>query len=198
MTVTVAPGRITLAATATPVSDVLDQLARKTGMKVIYDGAPPRLLVSPRVERETASQAVLAVLEGLGLGYVLITDPTASRVETLFVASGVGAKGVAPTPARPPGTPGHIVEEPQDKPRPPMDEEDEEDSLRSIQQPQEPEPPKPTPPPGQYPLSPFAPQGPQPVVIPGQPFIPGVTPHPGVPPGQPFIPGLTPPSPPPQ
>ena len=199
MTVTVAPGRITLAAPATPVSDVLDQLARKTGMKVIYDGAPPRLLVSPRVERETASQAVLAVLEGLGLGYVLITDPTASRVETLFVASGVAAKGPTPTAARPPGTPGH-VDEPQEKPRPPMDDEDEEDSVRPIQQPQEPEPPKPPlpqQPPGPYPLSPFAPQGPQPVVMPGQPFIPGVTPHPGVPPGQPFIPGLTPPTPPP-
>lgn len=194
MTVTVAPGRITLAATATPVSDILDQLARKTGMKVIYDGAPPRLLVSPRVERETASQAVLAVLEGLGLGYVLITDPTASRVETLFVASGVGAKAPTPPAARPPGAP--HVDEPQEKPRPPIDDEDEEDSVRPIQQPQEPEPPKPPLPqqPGPYPLSPFAPQGP---VTPGQPFIPGVTPHPGVPPGQPFIPGITP-TPPPQ
>lgn len=193
VTVTVAPGRITLAATATPVSDVLDQLARKTGMKVIYDGAPPRLLVSPRVERETASQAVLAVLEGLGLGYVLITDATASRVETLFIASGVGGKGPTPTAARPPGTPGQ-VDEPQQKPRPPIDDEDEEDSVRPVQQPQEPEPPKPPP---QHQPGPFAPQGPQPIVMPGQPFIPGVTPHPGVPPGQPFIPGITP-TPPPQ
>lgn len=190
VTVTVAPGRITLAATATPVSDVLDQLARKTGMKVIYDGAPPRLLVSPRVERETASQAVLAVLEGLGLGYVLITDPTASRVETLFIASGVGAKAPTPAAAKP-GTPG--ADEPQQKPRPPIDDEDEEDSVRPVQQqPEPPKPPLPQQPPGPYPLSPFAPQGPQ-------PFIPGVTPQPGVPPGQPFIPGLTPPpTPPPQ
>ncbi len=197
VTITLAQGRVSLAATTTPVSDVLDQLARKTGMKVIYDGAPPRLLVSPRVERESATQAVLAVLEGLGLSYVLITDASANRVDTLFVASGVGAKAAA----TPPRAPGH--EEPQEKPRPPMDDEDEE-PVRPMPPPQEPEPPKPIPvpqPAPTYSLSPFAtqpPPGPQPFLPgqPGQPFIPGITPPPGAP-GQPYIPGLTPPSPPP-
>src|SRR3990172_7024325 len=123
VTVTVAPGRVSLAATTAPVSDILDQLARKTGMKVIYDGGPPRLLVSPGGERETATQAVLAVLEGLGLSYVLITDPSASRVETLFVAGGVGVKGAAvPGPSR---APGH-ADEPHQKPRPPMVADDGE------------------------------------------------------------------------
>jgi hypothetical protein len=170
------------------VSDILDLLARKTGMKIIYDGAPPRLLVSPRVERENASQAVLALLEGLGLAYVLITDRTAREVETLFIASGVG-RGTAPSASRPPGSPPLAASEPQEKPQPQPDEDEEEEMMRPAVVPQEPdpsrrEPPRPEPPRPQqvpnpvYPVSPFGPQGPQPVVIPGQPFIPGITPPP--------------------
>lgn len=94
-------------ATAAPVAEVLDRIARETGMKVTYDGAPPRARVSVTLTGVTPAQAVLRVLEGQGLNYALRMDPRAVRVETLLMVagSGAGAAAPAPTPARPiPGT----------------------------------------------------------------------------------------------
>jgi hypothetical protein len=96
-------------ATAAPVSEVLDRIARETGMKVTYDGAPPRARVSVTLTGVTPAQAVLRVLEGQGLNYALRMDPRAVRVETLLMVAGSGAGtgtvAPPPTPARPiPGT----------------------------------------------------------------------------------------------
>jgi hypothetical protein len=94
-------------ATAAPVAEVLDRIARETGMKVTYDGPPPRARVSVTLTGVTPAQAVLRVLEGQGLNYALRMDPRAVRVETLLMVAGSGAGTVAPapTPARPlPGT----------------------------------------------------------------------------------------------
>ena len=94
-------------ATAAPVSEVLDRIARETGMKVTYDGAPPRARVSVTLTGVTPAQAVLRVLEGQGLNYALRMDPRAVRVETLLMVAGSGAATVtpAPMPNRPlPGT----------------------------------------------------------------------------------------------
>ena len=94
-------------ATAAPVAEVLDRIARETGMKVTYDGAPPRARVSVTLTGVTPAQAVLRVLEGQGLNYALRMDPRAVRVETLLMVAGSGAGTVAPapTPNRPiPGT----------------------------------------------------------------------------------------------
>jgi hypothetical protein len=92
-------------ATAAPVAEVLDRIARETGMKVTYDGAPPRARVSVTLTGVTPAQAVLRVLEGQGLNYALRMDPRAVRVETLLMVAGSGAGTVAPTPTRPiPGT----------------------------------------------------------------------------------------------
>src|SRR5260221_110932 len=94
-------------ATAAPVSEVLDRIARETGMKVTYDGAPPRARVSVTLSGVTPAQAVLRVLEGQGLNYALRMDPRAVRVETLLMVagSGAGVGTVPPAPTRPiPGT----------------------------------------------------------------------------------------------
>ena len=96
-------------ATAAPVSEVLDRIARETGMKVTYDGAPPRARVSVTLTGVTPAQAVLRVLEGQGLNYALRMDPRAVRVETLLMVAGSGAGtgtvAPAPMPSRPiPGT----------------------------------------------------------------------------------------------
>ena len=59
-----AAGRVSVRVTAAPLSDVLDRLARQTGMKVVYDGVPPRALVRGRqVEDVTVADAVADVLE---------------------------------------------------------------------------------------------------------------------------------------
>jgi hypothetical protein len=95
-------------ATAAPVSEVLDRIARETGMKVTYDGSPPRARVSVTLTGVTPAQAVLRVLEGQGLNYALRMDARAVRIEALLMVAGSGAgTGTIPppTPARPiPGT----------------------------------------------------------------------------------------------
>jgi hypothetical protein len=75
-------------ATAAPVAEVLDKLAHATGMKVVYEGAPPRQLLTAVVADRTPAEAVLALLEGLGLNYALVMDAGGRRVETLLMTSG--------------------------------------------------------------------------------------------------------------
>jgi hypothetical protein len=85
-----AAGRVSVRVTAAPLSDVLDRLARQTGMKVVYDGAPPRALVRGRqVENVTVADAVADVLEGLGVSYALRLDATGLKVDTLLVLGAV-------------------------------------------------------------------------------------------------------------
>ena len=110
-------GRVSLSITSAPLSEVLDRLARQTGMKVVYDGPPPRALVRGRqVEDATVADAVANVLEGLGVSYALRLDATGAKVDTLLVLGAVrGASSSSPSspPARPsvppvrlPGMPG--------------------------------------------------------------------------------------------
>lgn len=89
--------------TAAPVSEVLDRIARETGMKVTYDGAPPRARVTVTLTGVTPAQAVLAVLEGQGLNYALRMDPKAVRIETLLMVAGSGSGASTPAPRAQPG-----------------------------------------------------------------------------------------------
>jgi hypothetical protein len=123
-----AGGRVSVRVGSAPLSEVLDRLARQTGMKVIYDGAPPRALVRGRhVEDVTPAEAVLNVLEGLGVGYALRFDPDGVKVETLLVVGTVGTAG--PSGPRPIGAP-PALRPPVGPPAPPliMEEPDEDSS----------------------------------------------------------------------
>ena len=99
-----APGRVSLRVTSAPLVEVLSRLAQQTGMKVVYDGAPPRAIVRGRqVEDATPADAVADVLEGLGVSYALRLDATGARVETLLVLGAVrSAAAPAPRPSVPP------------------------------------------------------------------------------------------------
>jgi hypothetical protein len=101
---TTQPGRVSLKVTAAPLSEVLDRLARQTGMKVVYDGAPPRTVVRSRqVEDVTPAEAVADVLEGLGVSYALRLDATGAKVDTLLVlAATKSGPAASPRPAVPP------------------------------------------------------------------------------------------------
>ena len=123
--------KLDLHATAAPVAEVLDRLAKQTGMKVSYDGPVPRGRVTLNLTGLTPVQAVVSLLEGQGLNYALRMDPTGTRVETLLLvapggsgpggsASGSGASGPA-APAR-----GQMP--PRAMPREPETAEPEEDS----------------------------------------------------------------------
>lgn len=122
-----AGGRVSLKVNAAPLSEVLDRLARQTGMKVVYDGAPPRALVRGRqVDDATPAEAVADVLEGLGVSYALRLDATGAKVDTLLVLgatrSATAPASTAPRPAVP------AVRIPGMGPIPPPDDSDDEPS----------------------------------------------------------------------
>ena len=114
--------KVDLHATAAPLSEVLDRLSRQTGMKVLYDGPPPRGRVNIDLPGLTPAQAVFALLEGQGLNYAVRMDPSGTKVETLLLvaASGAAAPGTSPvlTPARP------EPRRPEREPEPPEVEEE--------------------------------------------------------------------------
>src|SRR5262245_10901851 len=91
-------GRVDVKATAAPVAEILERLARQTGMKVVYDGLPPRQVVTATLQDRTVPEAILGILEGLGLNYALVMDSAGTKVETLLMA-GAGGPGAAPPPA---------------------------------------------------------------------------------------------------
>src|SRR6266852_4157115 len=81
--------KVEVHATTAPLTEVLDRVARQTGMKVVYDGPQPRARVSLSLPPVTPAQAVLSILEGQGLNFALRMDPSGTRIETLLlVASG--------------------------------------------------------------------------------------------------------------
>lgn len=89
--ITSSGNRWDVTAAGAPVSEVLDGLARKTRMKVIYEGGIPRTPVTVELRGRTPAEAVLGVLEGLGLNYALVLDVSGTEVETLMI---VGTGGV--------------------------------------------------------------------------------------------------------
>jgi hypothetical protein len=100
--VRVSGGQVDLTARAAPLAEVLDRLARQTGMKVVYEGSAPRQLVTLSLHGRTPTETVLAVFEGLGVNFALVADPSGSRVQTLVVA---GTATASSSPALPGGRP---------------------------------------------------------------------------------------------
>lgn len=115
--VRLAGGKVSLRATSAPLAEILDRLSKQTGMKIVYDGAPPRQPVTASFEGRTPAEAVLVVLEGMGLNFALKMDPTGTRVETLLMAGLVPVnRAAAPAAARPAVVPVHEPEEPEEEP----------------------------------------------------------------------------------
>jgi hypothetical protein len=201
VTVALNDGRVDLTARSAPLSDVLDRLARQTQMQVTYDGAPPRHLVTAAVQAATPAQAVLAVLEGLGVNYALQLDATGAQVTTLLLVTtpppGVPAGRAAlpvpsarvpppPPPDEPDGEPMADEDEPALEGRPERPAERLERMRRGRERPERPgvfdpaAPSEAVPGPGAaptpaYPVSPFAP-------VPVLPQIPAQQPPPQAPP----------------
>jgi len=90
--------RLDVRATTSPLSEVLDRLARETGMKVSYDGPPPRGRISVALSGVSSLQAVMSVLEGQGLNYALRMDPSGARVDTLMIVGGTATASAGPAP----------------------------------------------------------------------------------------------------
>jgi len=89
---------VELTARAAPLAEVLDRLGRQIGMKVVYEGASPRQLVTLSLQGRSPAETVLGLLEGQGLNFALVSDPSGTQVVTLLVAGTAPATGSA-TPA---------------------------------------------------------------------------------------------------
>ena len=165
--------KLDVRATAAPLSEVLDRIARETGMKVTYDGAPPRARISVSLTGVTPAQAVLAVLEGQGLNYALRMDPRAVRIETLLMIAGSGAGASVPASRSQP------VPRPIDREPDVTEPEEEAPSEAPVPAPEEQRRPFPFPggPPPSGPAMPLA----LPTPPPGAPGAPGASPSPSTP-----------------
>jgi hypothetical protein len=192
--VQVTGGTVEITAAAAPVAEVLDRLARQTGMKIVYEGAAPRQLVSLSIKDRTPAQAVLAVLEGQGVNFALVTDATGANVRTLLVTGSAPASS-GPAPTRVVSSPARAFPPPAASPEPLGAEEDEEPSDEppafgvpsgvegteappptppegalqapgAARAPVTPAPAMPTAPVQQFPVSPFAPRMTAPVPAP--------------------------------
>lgn len=187
----VANGRVELKATGAPLSEVLDRLAKQTGMKVTYDGAPQRMPVNLTLADRTPAQAVLGVLDGLGLNYALRMDVTGTRVEALLIA---GTAAASPSAGAPPPAQATSAYRPPEPAAEPEDDTQGDDDSTAADDAADAEPQRP---PGAQPGAPSTQPG-----APAQP--PGVeTPRAfgpamlGVPKGAPEFPSpLQPPTPP--
>jgi len=134
-------GRVDVRATAAPLSQVLDRLARATGMKVVYQGAAPSVLVSLGLEGRTPAEAVFGVLEGLGLNYAFVLDATGSKVETLILAGAAGAKTAsasAPPPAAAPAP--RYVPRPRTPPPAAGPDQSDDEGEETVEEPEAEEP----------------------------------------------------------
>lgn len=99
--VRVAQERVDVTATAAPLADVLDGLARQTGMEIVYEGQPPRQKITVALQGRSAAEAVQGILEGQGLNYALVADPSGTRVQTLLLAGEAGRGAPAASASRP-------------------------------------------------------------------------------------------------
>lgn len=104
-----AGGEVTIHAHNLPLSQILDRLSSATGMALTYEGARPTMPVTVSVEGISEAEAILKLMEGLGVSYVFRTDVTGQRVDLLIV-SGAGAGTLVA--ASQPSTPADTYEEP--------------------------------------------------------------------------------------
>jgi hypothetical protein len=171
-------GRMAIEAKDASVAEILDHVAKQTGMKVIYDGLPPSQHVKVSLTERSPAEAVLGVLEGRGINFAVILNPAGTYVQTLLVSTVANRVPKARVPL-------------------PDDSVSADDMEQMRYEENVPPPPPPLPsgnpmPPETTPgaptavpitmatpippsVSPFTPQGAGPVLLPG---IPGVTPIP--------------------
>jgi hypothetical protein len=86
-------GRVDVKTGGAPLAEVLERMERTVGFKVERQGSPPNPLVPAlEIHDRTPVEAILAILEGLGLNYAISLDDTGLRVEKLVL---IGAPPVA-------------------------------------------------------------------------------------------------------
>ena len=105
--------RIDVRAERAPLAEVLDALAKKTGMTVVYATERPEALVAVDLKGVTLRQAVTELLRDRGLGYAFTARAGGNVVERLVITRGgeAAAGGAVSTP--PPDSPDEVVPHPE-------------------------------------------------------------------------------------
>jgi hypothetical protein len=154
-------GLVDLHAESTPISTVLDQLAREIGTRVVYEDGRPQDRVSITLKNVTPREAVTRLLEGLGLSYAVRLGADPSRIELLVLSTrGAGPSRAGDSTEKSSPAPGRQAESKRDEQ---ADEVVPEPEVAS-------EPPRP---PGlELPNEPTPPLPRRPIDLPDSPFIP--------------------------
>jgi hypothetical protein len=107
-------GRIDLAARNALLPNVLDCLVERLALRLEYDGRPPPTAVSVALRGQTLAGAIVSILEGLGVNYLLGLDESQTNVDRLIVfGSSAGGDrgrpegGTEPSPE--PGVPEEVT-----------------------------------------------------------------------------------------
>jgi hypothetical protein len=77
--------RVTVTARQAPLNEVLQQIARNTGMKLEFEGTPPRTPLTLSIVDEPLVTAVGRILEGAGVDFAFTLDPTEQKVVKLLL-----------------------------------------------------------------------------------------------------------------
>ena len=185
-------GQVDVEARAAALADVLARISQATGMKVVYEGPPPRQRITVDLKHRTPADAVAAVLEGTGLSYGL-TIENGDRVQTLIVSttptSGAASQSRTLEPADRSERPRRVVPEAEEVPNLADPEEPEPfvpDEVPPVFNavPVNPAPVNPAPFNPAFNPTPFNPTAPQFPQTPSMPVVPG-TPSMPAPPGLP-------------
>ncbi len=136
----VADGRVDLKSGGAPLAEVLDSLAKGTGFKIERQGSVPNPAVPPlELTGRTPVEAVLTVLDGLGLSFAFAMDASGEKIETLILAGQAPATSPTAGPGRPvpmrpvphprPEVANPFIDEPEPEPPPDMEEMPEEGDM---------------------------------------------------------------------
>jgi hypothetical protein len=104
--VSAADGRLTIRTIGTPLADVLQEVARKTGMQVVFETRPPRQLVSANIEGLPEEEAIARLFEGQSVSWAVQLAANRRRIERLVIAEpGVAGRAKQPGQAKPQDVP---------------------------------------------------------------------------------------------
>lgn len=112
--VSASAGRITVRASGVPLSEVLEEIGRKTGMEVVFESAPPRQPVTANIQGLPEEEAIAKLLEGQALSWGVKLSANQRRVERLVIADPKSAGAAKPRakPREEPGTGDDAIPEP--------------------------------------------------------------------------------------
>ena len=105
--VTYAGNALSVRCADAPLATVLERIQAATGVVLIVEGTGGTTRLTADVPALPVAQAIARLLEGTGVGYLLVADPAdASRIATVYVTDdkppGAAASAAVPHPAAPP------------------------------------------------------------------------------------------------